>query len=235
MQLASILSILCNIQHLAQQQSPRKLQWFMLWKWTFRHFRRADTANRQSGQPNDVIMRTKAWAVWKQRESEHLGHCAAGDQKRSLRRRNDEKRTFYAMKRKRNGLRIMLREKPLGQESEWKIQRQWFSKNSTIWRMLKSRDWRPESPKDVCRDAGCYRRQSEWSCKFRQWGEWGRWGWWRDWAGQAERRWRTQLGDGYNLQNGTAPHGEVSAEADEVRRIDSTGMGGCSWLLQWTR
>jgi len=31
------------------------------------------------------------------------------------------------MKRKRNGLRIMLRDKPLGQESELKTQRQRFS------------------------------------------------------------------------------------------------------------
>jgi hypothetical protein len=36
------------------------------------------------------------------------------------------------MKRKRNGLRIMLRERPLGQESEVKTQRQRFSKSRTI-------------------------------------------------------------------------------------------------------
>jgi len=89
--------------------------------------------------------------------------------------------------------------------------------------------------KDFCRDAGCYRRQSEWSWKFRRWGEWARWGWWRDWAGQAERRWRTRLGDGHNQQNGTAAHGEISAEADEARRIDSIGMGGCSRLPPWNR
>jgi len=36
------------------------------------------------------------------------------------------------MKGKRNGLRIRLREKPQGQESELKMQRQWFSKSTTI-------------------------------------------------------------------------------------------------------
>jgi len=36
------------------------------------------------------------------------------------------------MKRKSNGLRIMLREKPLGQESELKAQRQRFSKSRKI-------------------------------------------------------------------------------------------------------
>jgi len=72
--------------------------------------------------------------------------------------------------------------------------------------------------KDVCGDAGCYRRQSESSCKFRRWGGWGKWGWWRDWAGHPERRWRTRLGDGHNHPNGTAAHGEVSAEADEARQ-----------------
>jgi hypothetical protein len=36
------------------------------------------------------------------------------------------------MKRKRNGFRIMLREKPLGQESELMTQRQGFNKSGTI-------------------------------------------------------------------------------------------------------
>jgi len=51
------------------------------------------------------------------------------------------------MKRKSNGLRIMFRERPLGQESGSKTQRQRFSKSKTIWSMLKSLDWRTESPK----------------------------------------------------------------------------------------
>jgi len=66
------------------------------------------------------------------------------------------------------------------------------------------------------------------------WG-WGRRGWWRYWAGQAERWWRTRLGNGHNYQNSTAALGELSAEADEAQQIDSTRMGGCSWLLPWTR
>jgi len=74
----------------------------------------------------------KARAGWRQRESEPLGHCTASDTKRSLRQRNDEKRTSSAMKRKRNGLRIRLREKPLGQESELKRQRQGFNRSRTI-------------------------------------------------------------------------------------------------------
>jgi len=49
-------------------------------------------------------------------------------------------------------------------------------------------------------DEGCFWRQSEWSCKFRWWGGWWRWGWWTDRAGQAERSWRTWLGDGHNHQ-----------------------------------
>jgi hypothetical protein len=36
------------------------------------------------------------------------------------------------MKRKRNGFRIMLSEKPLGQESELTTQRQGFNKSGTI-------------------------------------------------------------------------------------------------------
>jgi len=137
MQLASILYITCSIHHLAQQQSQRKLQWSRLRKWPFRRVRWADTAPRHSVQPNVGIKRMKARAAWRQTESEPLGHCAAGDPKRSLRQGNDEKCTSEAMKRKRNGLRIMLREKLLWQESKLKTQMQRSSKCRTIWRMLK--------------------------------------------------------------------------------------------------
>jgi len=74
MQLGSILSISCNIQHLTQQQSQGKLQWSMLQKRSFRNVQQANVANRQSGSHHDVIKRIKASAAWKQKESEHLGH-----------------------------------------------------------------------------------------------------------------------------------------------------------------
>jgi len=51
------------------------------------------------------------------------------------------------MKGKRNGLRILLSQRPLGQERELKTQRQRFSNSKTIWPMLNSRDWSPQSPK----------------------------------------------------------------------------------------
>jgi len=86
-------------------------------------------ANRRSGPHNDVIKQIKARAAWKQKESEPLGHCVACVPKRSLWPRNYEKDTSQAMKRKKNGLRVMLREKPLGQESKLKTQRQLFSRS----------------------------------------------------------------------------------------------------------
>jgi hypothetical protein len=73
-----------------------------------------------------------ARAAWMQKESEHLGHYAACDPKRNLQRRNEEKCTYYPLMRKRNGLRIMFREKPLGQESELKMQRRQFIKRRKI-------------------------------------------------------------------------------------------------------
>jgi len=91
--LASILSILCNMQHLARQQSQRKRQWSMLEERIFRHFKLANMANRQSCPPNDVIKRMKASEAWKQNESEPLGLCAACDSKRCLWPKNDEWRT----------------------------------------------------------------------------------------------------------------------------------------------
>jgi len=44
------------------------------------------------------------------------------------------------MKRKRNGLRIMVREKPLGQESELKMQRERSGRTSKIQRKPKTGD-----------------------------------------------------------------------------------------------
>jgi hypothetical protein len=73
-----------------------------------------------------------ARAAWMQTESEHLGHYAVCDPKRNLQQRNDQKCTYYPLMRKRNGLRIMFREKPLGQESELKMQRQQFIKRRKI-------------------------------------------------------------------------------------------------------
>jgi len=70
----------------------------MLGNGTFHHFRQAYTANQQSGPHNDIIKQMKARVAWKQNESEPLGHCANYDLKRSLRPRNDEKCTSYAMK-----------------------------------------------------------------------------------------------------------------------------------------
>ena len=51
------------------------------------------------------------------------------------------------MLRKRNGLRIMLREKLMGQHSKLKMYRQWFNKCGKIWSMLISRYWRTDRPK----------------------------------------------------------------------------------------
>jgi len=56
----------------------------MIWKRTFRNFRQADTANRQSSPPNDVIKRMKARAAWRRKESELLGHFAVWDPKKKL-------------------------------------------------------------------------------------------------------------------------------------------------------
>jgi hypothetical protein len=71
-------------------------------------------------------------AASRKKDSEPLGLCAAWDPKSSLRWRNDKKPTSSAMNRKRNELRIMLREKLLGQESKLKTQWQRFTNRRTI-------------------------------------------------------------------------------------------------------
>jgi len=168
-------------------------------------------------------------------EPEHLGHCAAWDPIEACGRETT-----------RNALLTQWREREMDWGLCWERNR-WGKKAS--WRRRGSGSARAgrydacwdraidvqRAQKDIWGDAGCYWRQSVWSCKFRPWGAWGRWGWWIDWAGQAEQRWQTWLGDGHNHQNSTAAHGEVWAEADEARRIGSTEMGGCGGLLTWTR
>ena len=86
-------------------------------------------------------------------------------------------------------------------------------------------------------DLDCYPRPSEWSCKFQPWNGQGRWGRWqkRCKAGQAGWKSRTQLGDGHNLQIGTATQWEFSVEVERTWWINANGMGRCSWLLLWER
>jgi hypothetical protein len=49
---------------------------------------------------NDVINQMKASATWMQTESQPLGHCAACDHTRSLRQRNNKKRSYWSNEEK---------------------------------------------------------------------------------------------------------------------------------------
>jgi len=235
MQLASILSMSCNIQHLAQQQWQRKIKWSMLRKRYFLHFRRAEKVNRQCGLLNHIIKWITERVAWRPKESEPLGHCVAWDPKRRLRRRNDEKRTSQPIKSKTNELRIMLREKPLGQERELKTQRQRLGKSRKIWSMVKSRDWQTESLKSVLRR---WLLLSETVWVMLQVPTMGRMGKMEMMKRQSRANWAkmTNPAGWWALSpNSTAAYGEVSAEADEACRVDTTGMWRCSWLLLWKR
>ena len=236
-QLASMRSISCNIQHLAQQQGQHTIQWSMLGKRTFHDFRQADMANQWWNPHEDVIKWIKVRVDWRQQGSEHGEHCTAYDLKSSIRRSKDGKRNLSATKNNRNGSRMIWIDRPQWRESEIKTQRQRLCK-SRIWcGMLKWHDPQPQSRKHYLRRC--------WMLSVTVWailhvlkrGGWERQGWWwgRYRAWQAERRWWTWLGDGHYLQNGTAPHGELLAEADEAWRTDATGMGGRCWFLLWER
>jgi len=150
-QLASMWSISCNIQHLAQQQGQHKIQWSMLWKRTFCHFWRANMANWRRN-PHDVIIKwMKARVAWRQKGPKRWEHCADYDLKRSFQRRNVRKCTFQAPKKKRNGSMIMWIERPQWQESEFKTHRQRLCNSTNIWGMLKWHDQQPQSQKQHLR------------------------------------------------------------------------------------
>jgi len=146
MQLASILSISCNIQHLAQRPSQHKLQWSNLRKRTFHHLQLASSANQAIDPHDNIIKQMKARAAWKLNKSEPKVHCVACNPKTSLRQSEDKKRTFWITKRKRNASRITWREKPLWQESELRMQRKQLSSSRKILEVLKAGDWHPGSP-----------------------------------------------------------------------------------------
>jgi len=209
----------------------------MLQKTTFHHFRRAHKANRRRNPYDDIIKQIKAKVAWRQKGSEHWEHCAAHDLKRSFRPRNNGKHTFLATKKWRHGSRIMWIERPQWQECEFKTQRQRLCMSRNILGMLKRHDRQPQSLKQHLRRYWMLsetvwdifpvpkrRRMGKMRMKMKMIQSW-----------QAERRWWIWLGDGHNLQNGTAPHGELSADADEAWRTDATRMGGHSRLLPWER
>jgi hypothetical protein len=89
----------------------------------------ANPANEQSITLYDLIKLRQARVDWRQKESKPLDHCAACDPSEILQPRIAEECTSQALLRKQNGLRIMLTEKLLGQESELKTQRHLFSKS----------------------------------------------------------------------------------------------------------
>jgi len=99
--------------------------------------RNGKSTNRSTQQHHHV---NEVKSGWDSERFRALGAMRGFRRKRSLRRTNHEKHTSEAMKPKRNALRIMLREKLVGQESKLKMQMQRFSKSRTIWRMLKLRN-----------------------------------------------------------------------------------------------
>jgi len=145
--LASMWSISCNIQHLAQQQGQHKIQLSMLQKRTFCHIQRANTANQPSNPHDDAIKQMTANTALRQKGFEHWEHWAGYNPKGSVPWRKVGKGTFYAKKRENNGWRIMWMERPLWQESKIKTQRHRLSKSRKIWEMLKRHDRQPESMK----------------------------------------------------------------------------------------
>jgi len=119
---------------------------------------------------------------------------------------------------------IILREKPLGDESELKMQWQQLGPSRKMRKKLNTRNWRTESP-DKCFMRWRSLSETVWAILLvPQWGRWGRWWCWNDRAGQAERRWRNRLGEGHIHQISAGNHAEVS---QKQRKLDEwTQLGG---------
>jgi len=137
-------SISSNIQHLTQQHGQLKIKWSMLWKRMGHVFQQGNTANRSSYPYDNVSLQMMERPSSRPKGSIDWEHCAAYGRKRSFRGRNDENCTFQAMMRMRNGFRIMRIERPLWEESKFKMQRPQLCKSRKIWEMLKRQDQQPE-------------------------------------------------------------------------------------------
>jgi len=201
-------------------------------KRTFRLSWRANMANRRSIPHDDVIKLNRGRAGWRQKGSEPLEHCVDCDPKRSSRQRKTRNALF---EQSREGAmdRGLCGERDCGgKKASWRRRDSDQAEGRRYEQCWKCGIDHQRAWKDIGRDAECYWRQSERSCKFRRWGWRGRCKRRRSYrAGKAEGRWRTRVGDEHNLQNGTTPHAEGSVEADESWRIDTSGMGGRGRLL----
>jgi len=128
---------------------------------------------------------------------------------------------------------LCLREKPLGPDSEAKMQRTGLCRSTKDMETAEIGDWQRHSPKKHL-IRWWLQLKTVWAIlQVPMMGGWVRWDWYRGRAGQAERRWHTGLHDWHNIQYGPSAHWEVSCEADDAWQIDATGMGGRSQWLPW--
>jgi len=79
MQLASMWSISCNIQHLTHQHCQYKIHWSMLRKRTFCHYRLTNMGNQRSAPHNNIIKQMMARAGSMANWSEPLEYRPACD------------------------------------------------------------------------------------------------------------------------------------------------------------
>ena len=131
-QFASMWFIFCMLQHLAQR-GQHTIHWSTLQKRRFLNVPLANMATRQWHPHIDVIKQKKASAACREKGSDHWEHRPACDLKRTSRRRKDRKQTLYIMQRNRNGSRILWRERPLWQESQFRTKTHWLC---NIWLVL---------------------------------------------------------------------------------------------------
>jgi len=140
-QLGSMWSILCNIQHLPQQQSQQMIQCSLVRNRIFCHCRQPNTATWESYPNGNKVKRIMIQLDSTQETSEPWEHCAAYNLKRSFWQRIEPRHTCDATKKKSKESRIISKEGQLWQESQFKKQRQRLCKSRKLWDMLKRRDW----------------------------------------------------------------------------------------------
>lgn len=236
-QLDSMGSSSCNIRHLAQQEGQQRIQWSMLGNRTISHLLPGNGSNSLRVPHHDITGESRL-------------DCVGGRKCPSVGNIVQRTRQKDVCRAETMGNGVCM------QRKDGKMRRGLCGPSDLCWNPASSshRDsddstagtygkcWNRMIDNHIpwnhfSTDLEWYQGQSEQSGMFRRWRQLGWHGcWWKGYrAWDAERIWRTRLGDRHNLHHPKALHGQHSAEAPEARRNDKTGMGGRGELLQWGR
>jgi len=169
-QLASMVSISCNIQHLAQQQCQHKIYWLIIRKKPVWHHWWAHMAYRQRDPHDDIIKLINGRASLQQKWSEPSEHFTGSDLNCNLPRWNDEKHTFQQQREIDMDQVLCRQTNHCGKKTSWRRSDSDYARAGSYEQWWNSAMDNQKAWKKIWGDIRFYQRQSKWSCKIQYWG-----------------------------------------------------------------